>query len=113
MKLKDKIAIITGGASGIGKAIAERYTQEGAHVVVADAIRDCSHRGDIVLDSFAGSGTTLIACDRTNRQARLIELDPIYCDQIVQRWQQTTGQQAIHAVTGTLFDDISKSKSRR
>jgi len=59
--------------------------------LVADALRDCSRRGDLVLDSFGGSGTTLIACERTNRQARLIELDPIYCDQIVRRWQKLTG----------------------
>jgi DNA modification methylase len=64
--------------------------------LVADAIRDCSRRGDLVLDSFGGSGTTLIACEKTGRQARLIELDPTYCDQIVRRWQALTGQRAIH-----------------
>ena len=48
--------------------------------LVADAIRDCSRCGDIVLDSFGGSGTTLIACERTHRKGRLIELDPIHCD---------------------------------
>ena len=72
--------------------------------LVADAIRDCSRRGDLVLDSFGGSGTTLIACERTNRQARLIELDPIYCDQTIRRWQKLTGGKAVHAVTGVAFD---------
>src|SRR6516164_2803902 len=76
--------------------------------LVTDAIRDCSRRGDIVLDSFDGSGTTLIACERTNRQARLIELDPIYCDQIVRRWQKLTGQNAVHGISGKPFD---KTKS--
>jgi DNA modification methylase len=73
--------------------------------LVADAIRDCSRRGDLVLDSFGGSGTTLIACERTRRKARLIELDPAYCDQIVRRWQKLTGRAALHAVTGRPFND--------
>jgi DNA modification methylase len=77
--------------------------------LVADAIRDCSRRGDLVLDSFGGSGTTLIACVRTNRKARLIELDPIYCDQIVQRWQKLTGGNAVNAVAGVSFNDLDGS----
>jgi DNA modification methylase len=77
--------------------------------LVSDAIRDCSRRGDIVLDSFAGSGTTVIACERTQRNGRLIELDPVYCDQIVQRWQKLTGEMALHARTGQPFD---KTQSR-
>jgi DNA modification methylase len=77
--------------------------------LVADAIRDCSRRGDLVLDSFGGSGTTLIACERTQRKARLIELDPPYCDQIVRRWQRLTGQTAVHAVTGASFADIDRA----
>jgi DNA modification methylase len=78
--------------------------------LVADAIRDCSRRGDIVLDSFGGSGTTLIACERTHRKGRLIELDPIYCDQIVRRWQKLTGKAALHGSTDQPFDN---AKSRR
>ena len=74
--------------------------------LVADAIRDCSRRGDLVLDSFGGSGTTLIACERTNRKARLIELDPIYCDQIVRRWQKLTGRKAVNAVAGIPFNEV-------
>jgi DNA modification methylase len=77
--------------------------------LVADAIRDCSHRGDLVLDSFGGSGTTLIACERTHRKARLIELDPIYCDQIVRRWQKLTGGNAVSAVAGVSFNDLDGS----
>lgn len=59
---------------------------------------------DIVLDSFGGSGTTMIAAEKNGRHARLMELDPKYCDVIVKRWQDFTGQQAIHAETGEPFD---------
>ena len=79
--------------------------------LVADAIRDCSRRGDLVLDSFGGSGTTLIACERTHRKARLIELDPIYCDQIVRRWQKLTGRSAVNAVSGVPFDYGASAKN--
>jgi DNA modification methylase len=78
--------------------------------LVADAIRDCSLRGDLVLDCFGGSGTTLIACEKTERKARLIELDPVYCDLIVRRWQPLTGERAVHADTGVAFDAIAKRK---
>lgn len=57
-----------------------------------------------VLDFFGGSGSTLIACEKTNRHARLMELDPKYCDVIIKRWQDFTGQQAVHAETGETFD---------
>ena len=81
--------------------------------LVADAIRDCSRRGDIVLDSFGGSGATLIACERTQRKGRLIELDPIYCDQTVRRWQKLTGQKAVNAHTGQHFDITKPQRERR
>src|SRR5262249_6804256 len=55
--------------------------------LVADAIRVCSHRGHLVLGSFGGSGTTLIACEKKQRKARLIEIDPAYCDLIIRRWR--------------------------
>jgi DNA modification methylase len=73
--------------------------------LVADAIRDCSRRGDIVLDSFGGSGTTLIACERTQRKVRLIEIDPLYCDQTIRRWQKLTGRAGVHAMTNVPFVD--------
>lgn len=63
--------------------------------LVGDAIRDCSRRGDIVLDMFGGSGSALIAADQAGRQARLIEYDPAYCDVIVARWERLTGKKAI------------------
>jgi DNA modification methylase len=75
---------------------------------VADAILDCSRRGDLVLDSFGGSGTTLIACEHTGRKARLIEIDPVYCDQTVRRWQKLTGRLAVRA-DGVRFNDFENS----
>lgn len=62
--------------------------------------------GDIVLDSFGGSGTTLIAAEKNGRYSRLMELDPKYCDVIIKRWQDFTGQEAIHAETGKKFNDL-------
>lgn len=62
--------------------------------LVADAIKDCSRRGDIILDAFGGSGTTMIAAERTGRRGRLIELDPTYCDTIIWRYEALTGQKA-------------------
>lgn len=68
-----------------------------------DAMLDCSHRGGIVLDCFGGSGVTLIAAERTQRIARVIELDPLYVDLMIRRWQAFTGKAAIHAATGMTF----------
>jgi DNA modification methylase len=63
--------------------------------LVADAIRDCSNRNDIILDPFGGAGTTLIAAEKTGRRARLIEIDPHYVDVAIQRWQNVTGRIAV------------------
>lgn len=79
--------------------------------MVMDAIKDCSRRGDIVLDPFGGSGTTLIAAEKTGRQARMIELDPLYCDVIIRRWQALTGQDAVHAASGNTFNYIAHESS--
>lgn len=78
--------------------------------MVMDALRDCSHRKDIVLDPFGGSGTTLIAAEKTGRQARLIELDPIYCDMIVRRWEKYTGEEAILQAEGKNFEEIKEQR---
>jgi DNA modification methylase len=73
--------------------------------LVADAIKDCSKRGEIVLDGFGGSGSTLIASETCGRNARLIEFDPVYCDVIIERWQRLTGKRAKHGKTGKRFED--------
>ena len=65
---------------------------------------------DIVLDSFSGSGTTAIACEKHGRNARLMELDPKYCDVIIKRWQEFTGQEAVHAESGKTFNEMSNAK---
>jgi DNA modification methylase len=71
--------------------------------LVADAIKDCSQRGDLVLDPFGGSGTTLLAAERTKRRAALIEIDPRYVDTTIRRWQAFTGEAAVCAATGATF----------
>lgn len=80
-------------------------------ILVVDAIRDVSKRGDIVIDCFAGSGTTAIAAEKTKRKARLIELDPRYCDTIIRRFMAYTGKPVYHADTGLLFEDLARQRS--
>jgi DNA modification methylase len=74
--------------------------------MVADAIFDCSARGDIVLDAFLGAATTVIAAERTGRRCCGLELDPGYVDTAIRRWQTLTGDQAQHAATRRSFDDL-------
>ena len=74
--------------------------------LVERAIRNSSRPGDVVLDPFGGSGTTMIAAEKAGRVARLIELDPKYADVIVRRWQDWTGQQATREADGVAFDDL-------
>lgn len=79
--------------------------------LVERAIRNSSRPGNVVLDPFGGSGTTLIAAEKSGRLARLIELDPKYADVIVRRWQEWTGKQATRDSDGALFDDQAASDS--
>lgn len=74
--------------------------------MIADALRDVTRRGEIVFDSFLGSGSTLIAAEETGRVCIGVELDPIYVDAAIRRWQKRTGKDAVHAVTGETFDEI-------
>ena len=80
--------------------------------LVADAIKDVTKRKEIVLDSFAGSGTTAIAAEKTSRFARLLEFDERFCDVICRRFQSYTNRPAILASTGVKFDDISAEQLR-
>ena len=75
--------------------------------LVERCIRNSSRPGDVVLDSFGGSGTTLIAAHKSGRRARLMELDPKYCDVIVRRWQSWSGEQAVREGDGVAFDDAA------
>jgi DNA modification methylase len=75
------------------------------------AINNFTSQKSIVADAFGGTGTTLIACEKTNRIARLMELDPKYCDVIVKRWQDFTGKQATLEATGQTFAEVSNGKA--
>lgn len=102
--------------AGISSLSATRASEIAMHptvkpvAMIADAIRDCSRRGEIVLDAFGGSGSTLIAAEKTGRCARLIEYDPLYCDTIVRRWEQLAGKRATLAPTTQAFEDVAEER---
>jgi DNA modification methylase len=79
--------------------------------LIADLIRDCSRRNGIILDSFGGSGTTLLAAERTGRVARVIELDQLYVDIAVRRWEKTMGIAARHTELGLSFTEIAAERA--
>jgi DNA modification methylase len=78
--------------------------------LIADLIRDCSRRNGIILDPFGGSGTTILAAERTGRVARVIELDPLYVDVAIRRWERATGARARHVTTGLSFTDVEAER---
>ena len=75
--------------------------------LINDMIKNSSKPGDTILDPFGGSGSTLIACEKSGRAARIMELDEKFCDVIINRWQQYTGLDAIHQVTKKTFDELA------
>jgi DNA modification methylase len=79
--------------------------------LVADAILDASRRNGIVLDAFSGSGTTLIGAERTGRRGYGIEIDPLYADAVIQRFEATYGIEAVLAESGDRFDDVSRRRA--
>jgi DNA modification methylase len=79
--------------------------------LVADAIRDCSQRGDIILDPFMGSGTTILAAERVGRRGYGLEIDPLYVDAAIRRWQDFTKRDAILTATGQTFDEVAAGRS--
>jgi DNA modification methylase len=79
--------------------------------LVADILKDASRRGDLVLDPFAGSGTTIIAAEKTGREAYALEIDPTYTDVIVQRWQSYTGKPALLAASGLTFEELAEQRN--
>jgi len=95
--------------NGTGKSKLALHPTVKPVAMIADAIRDCSNRGGVILDPFGGSGTTLVAAERTGRRARLIELDPIFVDASIERWQRLAGATARHADTGLPFARTEKS----
>ena len=80
--------------------------------LVADAIKDCTLHGATVLDPFGGSGTTMIAAEKTGRKAHIIEIDPHYVDVAVRRWQAYTGKHAINAATHLTFEQTEEKRTR-
>lgn len=92
--------------NGSGREELEDHPTPKSVAMVADAIRDCSKRSGIILDPFLGGGTTVIAAERTGRIAYGMELDPLYVDLTVHRWQLFTGKQAILAGSGKSFAEV-------
>ncbi len=81
--------------------------------LVADAMRDCSRRGDLVLDPFMGSGTTIMAAERVGRRGYGLEIDPLYVDVAVRRWQAFTKRDAVLADTGETFDEVVAKRLKK
>lgn len=81
--------------------------------LVADALRDVSARGAIALDPFCGSGTIIAACERAGRRARAIEIDPVYVDVAIRRWEALSGKQAVHGATGESFADLRAARAEQ
>lgn len=102
--------------AGISSISASRGDELAMHATVkpvamiADAIKDCSRRGEVIFDCFGGSGSTLIAAEKTGRRARLIEYDPLYCDTIIRRWEQHSGKHAVCSESGATFEDVSQQR---
>jgi DNA modification methylase len=80
--------------------------------MLEDALLDLTNRGDIVIDPFLGSGSTLIAADATGRVGRGVELDPLYVDVIVRRYEAATGKPAVHVETGETFAALTARRAR-
>ena len=99
--------------AGVNTFRAGRMDELAAHptvkpvAMVADALKDCTRRGDIVLDTFAGAGTTILAAERVGRRAYSLELEPKYVDVAIRRWQAFTRRDAVHADTGQTFEDVA------
>ena len=99
--------------AGVNSLKKERLDELAMHptvkpvALVADAIKDCSKRGGIVLDAFGGSGTTIIAAEKTGRRGYALELDPRYVDVAIERWQRLTGEDAVHVNSGFTFSELT------
>ena len=104
----DYAAVNSIGAGGL-----EEQTQPTVKPVamVANAIKDCSRRGGLVLDPFCGTGTILIAAERTRRKARALEIDPGYVDGAVRRWQTYTGKAAVLVASGETFETVQEQRA--
>ena len=99
--------------AGVNTFRAGRMDELAAHptvkpvAMIADALKDCTRRGDIVLDAFAGAGTTILAAERFGRRAYSLELEPKYVDVAIRRWQAFTRRDAVHADRGQIFEEVA------
>ena len=104
------------GASSLGsdarRGLRDHPTVEPT-VMLEDALLDLTNRGDFVLDPFLGSGSTLIAAENTGRICRGVELDPLYVDVIVRRYEATSGEAAVLVETGETFEDLEQRRAPR
>jgi len=104
--------------AGVNTFRASRLNELAAHptvkpvAMVADALKDCTRRGDIVLDIFCGAGTTILAAERVGRRAYTVELEPKYVDVAIRRWQAFTRRDAVCSATGQTFDEIEQERRR-
>lgn len=105
-------AVTSAKGSEEGNILAEHPTPKPVRMI-ADALLDTTRRGDLVIDPFVGSGSTIIACERVGRRARAIELDARYVDLSIRRWQAWTGENAVHASTGETFDERAAMATAR
>ncbi|WP_414463585.1 DNA modification methylase [Hyphomicrobium sp. DY-1] len=96
--------------SSAAQALADHPTPKPVELVI-DAILDVTNVGDVVLDPFSGSGTTIIASERCDREARCIELDPKYVDRAIRRWERVTGDRAVHVETGLTFAELVEQRA--
>ena len=85
----------------------EGHTTPKPVALIERALTNSSKGGDLIADLFGGSGSTLIACEKTARECRMMELDPKYCDVIIQRWQEFTGEKATHVESGKTYEELS------
>ena len=100
---------MSGASAGRAELLALHPTVKPLGLIM-DALLDCSKKGGLVLDCFAGSGTILLAAEQTGRRAAAMELDPLYVDAAIRRWQFDTGQQAVFAHTGLTFAQIEEER---
>jgi len=102
--------------AGVNTFRADRGSELAMHptvkpvAMIADAVRDITKQGDIVLDPFSGSGTTIIAAEKTGRLARAVEIDPRYCDVAIRRWEAFTGKTASLAETRETFETTAERR---
>jgi DNA modification methylase len=94
--------------SSAGRRALKRHPTPKPIAMISDAIKDCTGRGDIVLDCFVGSGTTVLAAEKVGRRAYAMEIEPRFVDLSIRRWQDHTGKDAVHAESGRTFDQCAE-----